>query len=136
MSQVFEISTRLHCGIIFMTDLANAGEKRLSISEVSKKNVFISRGYLEQIASDLRSANLIKGMRGAGGGYKLKKRPEDIMIKEIVEAIEGDMYLVPCQKKEEISCPVENACASKQLWGKLRKQIDSFFSEITLDELM
>jgi len=56
----------------------------------------ISQHYLEQIASALRRAGFIKSVRGAKGGYRLARPPEEITALEVVEALEGSLAPVGC----------------------------------------
>jgi len=51
----------------------------------------ISHGYLEQILSGLRRANIVVSIRGAGGGYQLARSASEIAVLEIVEALEGPL---------------------------------------------
>ena len=56
----------------------------------------ISEKYLGQIIIPLKSAGLVISHRGAHGGYSLARPPEDITVKDVVEAIEGTIAPVPC----------------------------------------
>ncbi|MFZ0427214.1 MAG: Rrf2 family transcriptional regulator [Acidobacteriota bacterium] len=50
--------------------------------------------FLEQILIQLRNAGLVKSVRGASGGYLLARPPEKITLKEVVEAVEGELNIV------------------------------------------
>lgn len=49
----------------------------------------IPEGFLVQILQDLRRAGLVVSTRGAAGGYRLSRSPEDVSLADVVEAIEG-----------------------------------------------
>jgi len=51
----------------------------------------VSANFLVQILADLRKAGLVESRRGKMGGYLLSRSPEEISMKEIVEAIEPSM---------------------------------------------
>ncbi len=63
------------------------------------QNTNIPQNYLEQLLGKLRKAGFIKSIRGAKGGYLLAKKPEDILIKEILITLEGDLKVVDCKTK-------------------------------------
>ena len=59
----------------------------------------ISLSYLEQLFSLLRKNNLVSGIRGPGGGYKLANNPKNITIAQILNAInEKQGKLIDYQK--------------------------------------
>lgn len=93
----------------------------VSLPVVCKK-LSISHSYLEQIFSNLKSAGLILGHRGPGGGYSLAKNPDLISLKDIVDAFEG-------------SRPKDN-CHGAQLWSNLDEYIHNRMSQILLSQIM
>lgn len=93
----------------------------LSLPVVCKK-LSISHSYLEQIFSNLKSAGLIIGHRGPGGGYSLAKNPDSISLKDIVDAFED-------------SRPKDN-CHGAQLWTNLDEYIHNRMSQILLSQIM
>jgi len=136
MQGFFRIPARLHLGIILMTELASAyqkdGGRALSLREVGER-MKVSEGYLEEIASALKSADLIEGKSGPKGGYVLKRDPAKITASDIITAIEGPVHLVDCHG--EGTCPVENLCQSKHLWNFLRDAVESSLASKKLSEL-
>jgi Rrf2 family protein len=132
MNSLFRVSERNHLGLIFMTQLAKAGEgSYLSVKEAAEETR-MARGYLEEIALALKTAGLIDGRQGPGGGYRLSKSAKEISAKEIIEALEGPVTLVACM---EGACPIEGTCGSKKLWGFLQKNVLDALDTTTLDQI-
>jgi Rrf2 family protein len=50
--------------------------------------------YLEQIINSLRKCGFVKSIRGAEGGYRLAKPPENITLYEILECLEGSLSII------------------------------------------
>lgn len=50
--------------------------------------------FLEQILIQLRNAGLIRSIRGASGGYLLARPPDQISLKDVVEAVEGELNII------------------------------------------
>jgi Rrf2 family protein len=89
-----KISTRGRYGTRLLIDLAeHIQEDHLSLASVAERQA-ISIRYLEQVAVILRRAGFIRSVKGASGGYALAKRPEDILIGDVLRVLEGDMLVV------------------------------------------
>ncbi len=67
---------------------------RLTIKEIAARRN-IPRQYLEQIFNQLGRADIIRSVRGKYGGYQLARPPVNIMVSEIVAALEGSIELAP-----------------------------------------
>jgi Rrf2 family nitric oxide-sensitive transcriptional repressor len=98
-----------------------------TIAEVAKA-YGISKNHLMKVAHQLGVAGYLETVRGKGGGLRLARRPQDIVIGEVVRRTEPDMALVPCFASEDASCTILASCA---LRGALAKARDAFLS--TLD---
>ncbi len=53
----------------------------------------ISQNYLEQILGTLAKAKILKVQRGINGGYLLAKDAKEIMIKDIIFALDGSLKI-------------------------------------------
>lgn len=67
--------------------------KPVQIKEISQ-NAGVPQNYLEQLLGLLKKAGLVSSTRGAYGGYVLAKSSDDISIREIFVALEGDLNIV------------------------------------------
>jgi len=86
----------------------------------------ISHGYLEQILSTLKKHSLVTSIRGVNGGYKLSRDAKEIVVLEIIEALEGKLFT-----------PSENVGASVVLdtfWTDMQEQTRKVF-EVKLSDL-
>ena len=89
---------------------------------------------VEQIMVPLRTARLLRSVRGAKGGYYLARPPEQIRLKEIVAALEGDLGLVQCVTEPD-RCDKAATCAARGLWCEMHGALDSILSRTTLADL-
>ena len=107
----------------------------VTISEVAE--VYgISKNHLMKVATNLAAGGYIDSSRGNGGGLKLSRRPDDIVIGEVVRHTENDFALVGCFEPCSTGCRIESACL---LRTTLRKALDAFFrvlDEYTLADLL
>jgi Rrf2 family iron-sulfur cluster assembly transcriptional regulator len=85
----------------------------------------ISLSYLEQLFSLLRKNNLVLGIRGPGGGYKLANNPKNITIAQILNAVnEKQGKLIDYQKKDEL------------IWEDFSNKLYKHLDAITLNSLI
>jgi Rrf2 family protein len=68
-------------------------ESHISLASAAERQG-ISVRYLEQVAVILKRAYFIRSVKGASGGYALARKPEDIIIGDVLRTLEGDMLVV------------------------------------------
>ena len=90
------ISTRGKYALRVMIDLAeNSDGSYIAMKKIAERQN-ISLKYIERILPPLVKADLIEGVHGKGGGYKLTRSPEEYKISEILSLTEGDLAPVAC----------------------------------------
>ncbi len=130
------ISTRARYALRVLIDLAQNQETRfIPLKEISKRQE-ISEKYLEIIVKTLVKGNILKGLRGKGGGYRLTRLPEEYTIGEIIELTEGPIAPVACLLPDAEICRRKSDCITLPLWEKFDSLIHDFFYSITLDDLI
>ncbi|GIO17095.1 HTH-type transcriptional regulator CymR [Oceanobacillus oncorhynchi subsp. incaldanensis] len=122
-----KISTKGRYGLTIMIDLAkNEGNGPISLKVIAKDND-LSEHYLEQLASPLRNAGLIKSIRGAYGGYQLAKKPEEIKAGDVIRVLEGPLTIVEGMENEKP--------AQASLWLQIRDAVKDVLEKTTLEDL-
>ncbi len=79
----------------------------------------IPRKYLPSIIRTLARSGIIRTLRGNQGGVMLSRPPEEITLHEVIEAIEGPITLVQCQREPGHcsfgkKCPFLTVCEDVQ----------------------
>ena len=95
----------------------------------------VSEKYLSQIVISMRSAGMVQSVRGARGGYKLAEKPENITLKQIVEALDGEIFLVDCVNDMK-NCSRVGICATRDVWSLLGQKISETLQAVTLSDLV
>lgn len=122
-----KISTKGRYGLTIMIHLAKKyGEGPVSLKLIAKDHG-LSEHYLEQLATPLRNAGLIKSVRGAYGGYKLASEPKKITAGDIIRVLEGPITPVEGIENEE---PAKQA-----LWMRIRDAVKEVLDTTTLEDL-
>ena len=75
----------------------------------------IPPSFLAKIISQLSIAGLLQTSRGARGGVMLAKKPEEISLLEVVEAIDGPISLNECVN-DEAACTFGTSCPLRAVW--------------------
>ncbi|WP_109127643.1 Fe-S cluster assembly transcriptional regulator IscR [Aggregatibacter segnis] len=129
-----KLTSKGRYAVTAILDIAiHADNGPVSLSDISERQ-HISLSYLEQLFAKLRRNNLVKSVRGPGGGYKLGHAPEDISIGMIIAAVNENIDTTKCLGKG--NCLNGQECLTHTLWDKLSQRIADFLNEITLAELV
>jgi len=116
----------------------NAGAKPVTIRcIVSDEGLPLD--YVEQLLMKLRRYKLIKSIRGAKGGYILSRSADAISIKDVLEAVEGDVFEVICVRQKHAgkkNCKGSKECVLKGVWLHLKSYIEGYLSSQTVASLL
>lgn len=128
-----KLTTRGRYAVTAMLDLALHGKSGpISLADISTRQD-ISLSYLEQLFAKLRRNNLVKSVRGPGGGYCLSREGVDINVADIIDAVNESTDATNCGGKG--ICQNGEMCLTHHLWDDLSKQIHHFLSDISLAQL-
>ena len=130
-----KMSTRGRYGLRAMLELArHFGERAVLMSDVARRED-LSRKYLHALLTSLRSAGLVRSVRGAGGGFVLTKHPAEIRLNEVVNALEGPLSIVPCVADQR-RCRKAGQCTARQVWQQMSTAVENMLNSITLQDLL
>jgi Rrf2 family iron-sulfur cluster assembly transcriptional regulator len=128
------LSTKGRYAVTAMLDLAlNSGKGPVTLAGISV-NQGISLSYLEQLFAALRGKQLVRGVRGPGGGYYLAKPAQDISIADIICAVDEWVEFTRCGGRK--NCREGKRCLTHTLWDQLSDEIFKFLSDISLYDLV
>lgn len=133
---MIRISTRGRYALRAMVDLAlhSDGEPVARHDIAERQN--ISADYVAQLFRQLQDADLVEGVKGPGGGYRLARDAAEIHAGDVVEAVEGPVALVHCvEPSDEPVCNRVDRCVTHQLWKRLSGVMKEFLDATTLQDL-
>lgn len=130
------ISTKGRYALRVMLDLAAQNQNQFVPLEEIASRQGISKKYLEIVLKSLVQHNLLKGLRGKGGGYKLTRSPSEYTVLEILELTEGYFTIVSCLSEQSTPCERASSCLTLPMWKQFDKLAHDFFSKITLYDLL
>jgi Rrf2 family cysteine metabolism transcriptional repressor len=128
------MSTRGRYGLRVMLELAsNYGHGPIPVDAISKRQG-ISGKYIHILVTGLRSAGLVRTVRGPNGGYELARKPSSITALDVVSALEGRSAPVECVV-DASACPRSGRCAARDVWCDVAAAVDGVLSGLTLEQL-
>lgn len=128
------ISTKTRYGFRAMVDLAKGyPDQPIALREVAKRQE-ISLKYLEAVVAALKSAGLLRAIRGPQGGYLLTRPPREIILSEIFNLLEGRPVLVDCLAQD--ACSREVICPTRDLWSEITSAIETILTGTTVQDLL
>ena len=106
------VSTRGRYALRVMIDLAEHNNgKFIPLKDIAERQE-ISEKYLESIVKSLTKADVLEGLRGKGGGYRLTRPAEEYNVYEILKLTEGSMAPVSCLEDTARECERRGMCAT------------------------
>lgn len=119
--------------MMMMGLLAKEGKGKLvSVREMQEYG--LPRSFLVKIARDLIKAKLIVAKEGRGGGYSLAKEVDQVTLKQVVEAIEGQVATSTCLIHGAKKCPLADKCPHRGLMEKLTEEIGDILGRYKLSD--
>ncbi len=128
------LSTRSRYGVRALFDIAYYSEGRpTQIKEISSRQGITPR-YLEQIFQKLKRAGIVKSIRGPRGGYYLSRKPEEIVLSEIIQAMDESIHPVFCARTEKgrKKCRREPKCVARVIWKEAGGRLFDYFHSVSL----
>ncbi len=132
------LSTKGRYAVMAMADLAanDGGSKPVSLAEIARRQE-ISLSYLEQLFAKLRRGELVKSVRGPGGGYRLARPASELRISDIIIAVDEPITATRCRKDSPKGCTgTSGRCMTHDLWEELGRQIHVFLSSVSLADVV
>ncbi|NIN64270.1 MAG: Rrf2 family transcriptional regulator [Anaerolineae bacterium] len=129
-----KLSIRTRYGTRAMLDLAlNYNDGVVSAREIGARQQ-VSRKYLEHPLVSLRSAGLIRTVRGVPGGHRLARHPTQMKLREIYSIFEARKGLVECVTGSE-ACDRRDTCVTQEVCAEMHRACMDILESTTLEDL-
>jgi Rrf2 family protein len=117
----------------------NKDNKPMLISEIAQKEQ-LPKKFLEAILLELKRSGFLGSKKGAGGGYYLMKKSEEIKLASIIRVIDGPIALLPCvslnfyEKCDE--CTSEVYCGIRDVMKDVRDATLQILTNTTVADMV
>ena len=131
-----KVSLRSTYGIMAAVDLAmQTGSMPIQSKSIAKRQGIPAR-FLEQVLHAMKKAGLVSSLRGAQGGYVLTKKPSDLSVADILEALDGpflsaDKSSRPSSPRRATKCDLLLA----SVWNRVSEAERHVLDAITVEQL-
>jgi Rrf2 family iron-sulfur cluster assembly transcriptional regulator len=129
-----KITTRGRYAVMALVSLAAASRGNpVSLKDIARQEE-IPEAYLQQLFSRLRRRNLVKSIRGPGGGFLLARHPSHITIGQIIRTAEGRDGSIGCRRSGRTCGRIER-CKTQGMWDALESRMEEFLDSISIEDL-
>jgi Rrf2 family cysteine metabolism transcriptional repressor len=131
-----KLGTKIRYSSRAMLDLAldyDTGSRIVSAREIAEHQE-LSPKYLESLLAALRSAGLVRSIRGTEGGYALTRAPAQINLRQIYHVFEGTDGFVECTTDPEYCNRTDN-CVTQEVWAQMYDACMEILESTTLEDL-
>jgi len=130
---MLKLSKLTDYGTLLMTTLAAAPEAVRNAQELAAET-HVSPPTVAKLLKRLVRARLVESTRGAHGGYRLARSPQEITVAEVVRALEGPIALTACSVHSG-GCGIESSCAARVNWRVINDAVKQALEGVTLAEM-
>lgn len=127
-----KLSRAVDYAILGLTSLSRKNQGRSTVTEISQTEG-LSLYFLRKVFQKLEHARLIKGQRGIG--YQLRKKPQHISLRHIVEAVEGPIALQACMGTKN-SCTRQHQCSLISVWKRIQDRLLDDLDSVCLTDFL
>jgi Rrf2 family protein len=128
------VSAKVDYALRAMTELAAASPSLMTAEQLATAQK-IPPKFLESILAQLRNGGLVASQRGAEGGYRLAKLPQEISIADVIRELEGPIATVRGARPDELEYSGP-ATGLRDIWLELRSQMRGVLEQTTLADLL
>lgn len=101
-----------------------AGKKNeVTMMDEIARSKTIPKSFLAKILQRLAKAKIVKSYRGVKGGFQLVRKPKEINLLDVIEAIEGPVAMNRCAIDKRM-CNLSDTCSVHPVWVELRKMVE------------
>ena len=112
-----------------------SGKEGLSSSPEIGEAVGINKIFVQKVLRVLRDAGVVSSTHGGTGGYRLAKKPEEIVLLDIILLFEKTMKINRCLEPEGY-CDRYETCPMHAYYTEVQKTLEDYFGRDTLQDVI
>lgn len=129
------IGSRTDYALRATLELAASGDARLRKADEIAAAQGIPPRFLEKILSELRRAGIVESRRGVDGGHRLAAPPDEILVADVVRAIDGPLVNVAGVRPHDLDY-AGNAAHLRELLVAARAALRDVLDRTTLADVV
>ncbi len=129
-----DISRKTDYALRMLSILAQGDNGLLSVRAAADE-VDVPYSFARSIQHGLVQAGIIESLRGVHGGMRLKVKPSEVTIRQVVEAVQGPLTMNDCTA-EGATCSRMNGCCYHPLWIGTQELVRNYLDSVTLEDVV
>lgn len=130
---MFTISNKSEYALKAVLELCrHSADEVVPLTDISSRRD-IPLKYLEQIMLIIKKAGLVESRRGAGGGFSLNKKPEEITLGSVMRAVEGNGA---SRVLESHDAHFADDQAMEEIWQQVTHAVSNIIDRVTFADIM
>jgi FeS assembly SUF system regulator len=118
---------------VVLASLAQEPATHRAATELAERTR-LSRPTVSKVLKGLQRAGMVISSRGAQGGYRLARLPEQITAAQILDVFEGPIAITECSGASS-QCGIERLCRVGGAWQRVNAAIRRALEDVTLHQL-
>ena len=130
---MLRISKLTDYGTVVLASLVDRTDEVASAADIAARTG-IAPPTVSKLLKLLAKADLVSSTRGASGGYRLMRAPEEISAADIIDALEGPLSITECSASDS-RCQHEPNCNTGDAWQRVNQAIRDALDDVSLKDL-
>jgi Rrf2 family protein len=97
------------------------------VDEIARK-MCSPKSFLAKILQKLARADIVTSYRGVKGGFRLARKPREITLLDVIEAVQGPIAMNVCALDKKL-CRLSNTCTIHPVWVDVRGQVEKILKK-------
>jgi FeS assembly SUF system regulator len=132
---MLKLSKMTDYAVILLADMADKNDVLLSATSLADTTK-LPEPTVSKILKALARQNIIVSTRGANGGYRLDRQPNEINMADIITALEGPIALTDCVEKKSSCCERVDSCSMRGKWNPVNQAMQAALENVSLQQMM
>lgn len=132
---MFKFSKKVDYSVLLITELVKRGDQVTSAANLADR-FGLSADFIANLMKNLSRKGLIKSTRGKHGGYSIIISPDQITLKDLIQAVDGPVAVIGCTDEDHSICKVYHICGSRAKMMDVSRQINQILESTNLGEIV
>lgn len=121
-------------GIMLLTSFARDPGRPMRNARDLAVEAHLPLSTVRKVLKILAHHRLLEAHRGVKGGFALARKPEEVRLDEIIEALEGPIAFTKCSSHKD-DCRLERVCPVRSNWRRINRLMLGALRGVTLAEM-
>ena len=132
-SSLMHVGRRVDYAVRALAYLAAQPEARVVGRAEIETRQHIPRSFLAKILRRLVAAGVLESVSGVHGGFRLSRPPATVTIRQVYEAVEGELALIDCLRGDV--CSFDPVCSQIDVWRGAQRRLAAYLDGISIADV-